>query len=144
VVWLPLSVAVHKDIAEYREKVVGKLSLRTLLCVAGGLATSVAVAALCYRALGVLPADASLPVMAASIPFWLAGFWRPYGMEAERFIPLLVEHVAGDGLVLYVSSDRLAGGPDPLPQRTTPAHRRRCRRKGDECREPSVEAQGQE
>ena len=43
---MSLSVAVHKDIGEYREKVVGKLSLRTLICVALGLAASVAAAAL--------------------------------------------------------------------------------------------------
>ena len=50
-----LSVAVHKDIGEYQEKVVGKLSLRTLLCVAGGLAASVATASALYAALGVEP-----------------------------------------------------------------------------------------
>ena len=32
---MSLSVAVHKDIGEYTEKVVGKLSLRTLVCVVG-------------------------------------------------------------------------------------------------------------
>ena len=36
-----LSVTVHKDIGEYTEKVVGKLSARTLACTAGGLAASV-------------------------------------------------------------------------------------------------------
>ena len=46
---MSLSVAVHKDIGEYREKVVGKLSLRTLCCVALGLAASVAAAALPSR-----------------------------------------------------------------------------------------------
>ena len=40
-----LSVSVHKDIGEYTEKVVGKLSARTLACTAGGLVTAVAVAA---------------------------------------------------------------------------------------------------
>ena len=64
-----LSVAVHKDIGEYTEKVVGKLSARTLACTAGGLASSVAAAALLNFALG-LPVDAAtLPVMAASMPF---------------------------------------------------------------------------
>ena len=38
-----LSVSVHKDIGEYTEKVVGKLSARTLACTAGGLVTAVAV-----------------------------------------------------------------------------------------------------
>ena len=27
--------------------------------------------------------------MAVSMPFWLAGFWRPKGMKAEKFLPLL-------------------------------------------------------
>ena len=33
-----LSVRVQKDIGEYTEKIVGKLSARTLACLAGGLA----------------------------------------------------------------------------------------------------------
>ena len=33
-----LSVSVHKDIGEYTEKVVGKLSARTLACTVGGSA----------------------------------------------------------------------------------------------------------
>ena len=36
-----LSVSVHKDIGEYIEKVVGKLSARTLACTAGGLGAAV-------------------------------------------------------------------------------------------------------
>lgn len=63
-----LSVAVHKDIGEYTEKVVGKLSARTLACTAGGLASSVATAAALNLALGVPVDAATLPVMAASSP----------------------------------------------------------------------------
>ena len=59
-----LSVAVHKDIGEYTEKVVGKLSARTLACTAGGLASSVATAAALNLALGVPVDAATLPVMA--------------------------------------------------------------------------------
>ena len=36
---------VHKDISEYEEKVVGKLSARVAACVGGGIAASVAAAA---------------------------------------------------------------------------------------------------
>ena len=93
-----LSVSVHKDIGEYTEKVVGKLSARTLACTAGGLSSAVAVA---------------LPVMAASMPFWLLGFWRPKGLPAERFLPLLADHVLGDGKLAYATGSRpdaLAGG----------------------------------
>lgn len=103
-----LSVSVHKDIGEYTEKVVGKLSARTLACTAGGLASAVAVAAVGNLALGV-PADAmTLPVMAASMPFWLLGFWRPKGLPAEKFVPLLIEHVLGDGKLAYATGSRPA------------------------------------
>ena len=136
---MPLSVAVHKDIGEYQEKVVGKLSLRTLLCVAGGLATSVATAAACQLLIGVEAADASLPVMAASLPFWLLGFWRPHGMRAERFLPLLCEHVAGDGRLTYRGPEAHRLADRQLAQRTTRRHRRATRRKGAELREPSKE-----
>ena len=90
-----LSVSVHKDIGEYTEKVVGKLSARTLACTAGGLASAVAAAAVANLALGI-PVDATtLPVMAASMPFWLLGFWRPKGLPPERFLPLVASHALG-------------------------------------------------
>ena len=89
-----LSVTIHKDISEYQEKVVGKLSARTLACVTGGLLASIAAAAGVYFGLGIPVSDATLPVMAVSMPFWLAGFWRPKGMKAEKFLPLYIEHTA--------------------------------------------------
>ena len=64
-----LSVSVHKDIGEYTEKVVGKLSARTLACTAGGLGAAVGAAAAAYFGLGIPVADATLPVMACSMPF---------------------------------------------------------------------------
>ena len=98
----------HKDIGEYTEKVVGKLSARTLACTAGGLASAVAVAAVGNLVLDV-PADAmTLPVMAASMPFWLLGFWRPKGLVPEKFVPLFAEHVLGDGKLVYATGSRPA------------------------------------
>ena len=76
-----LSVRVQKDIGEYTEKIVGKLSARTLLCLAGGLAAAVGAAALCRLAFGIEVRDAALPVMCASLPFWLPGVWRPHHMK---------------------------------------------------------------
>lgn len=130
-----LSVSVHKDIGEYTEKVVGKLSARTLACTAGGLASAVAVAAVGNLALGV-PADAmTLPVMAASMPFWLLGFWRPKGLPAEKFVPLLIEHVLGDGKLAYATGSR----PDALAgsvrcEKVDRRARRASKRKGAERR----------
>ena len=36
-----LSVAVHKDIAEYQPKIVGKMTMRTLVSITGALSVSV-------------------------------------------------------------------------------------------------------
>ena len=128
-----LSVSVHKDIGEYREKVVGKLSARTLACTAGGLASSVAAAAIANFGFGVPVADATLPVMAASMPFWLMGFWRPKGLPAEKFAPLLLEHVLGSGKLVYSTGSapwKMAG---PIAcQKTDKKASRRARRKGAE------------
>lgn len=127
-----LSVSVHKDIGEYTEKIVGKLSVRTLACTAGGLASSVAAAALCHFAIGVPVESASLPVMAASMPFWLAGFWRPKGMVAERFLPLLLEHALTDGKLAYCAGNGVAHLSDFDRQRPSRKARRAARRKGVE------------
>ena len=127
-----LSVSVHKDIGEYTEKIVGKMSFRTLACTAGGLAASVVAAAICYFALGIPVESASLPVMAASMPFWLAGFWRPKGLTAEKFLPLLLEHRLSDGKLAYCAGNGVAHLTDfesPKPSRRA---RRKARRKGVE------------
>ena len=104
-----LSVAVHKDIGEYTEKVVGKLSARTLACTAGGLASSVATAAALNLALGVPVDAATLPVMAASMPFWLMGFWRPKGLTAERYLAMLARHALSDGVLVYSTGKQALG-----------------------------------
>ena len=132
-----LSVAVHKDIGEYTEKVVGKLSARTLACTAGGLASSVATAAALNLALGVPVDAATLPVMTASMPFWLMGFWRPKGLTAERYLAMLARHALSDGVLVYSTGSRpwkAAGGI--ACRRVDRRARRRSRRKGAEKRGP--------
>lgn len=135
-----LSVTIHKDIGEYTEKIVGKMSARTLACVAGGLATSVATACAVYFGLGIPVADATMPVMAASMPFWLAGFWKPKGLKAEQFISLYIEHALGDARLVYVTGSAphaIAGSP--ACQSTDRKARRAAKQKGAERREPSKE-----
>ena len=132
-----LGVAVHKDVGAYTEKVVGKMSVRTLACTAGGLAASVAAAAVSYFCLGIEVSDATLPVMACSMPFWLAGFWRPKGLVAEKFIPLYMEHALSDGKLAYRASNdlgTLAQIEKPKPDRRA---RRLAKRKGAERRDLS-------
>ena len=129
-----LSVAIHKDIGEYTEKIVGKLSLRTLLCVTGGLLAAVGAAAFTYFVLGIEVSNATLPVMACSMPFWAAGFWRPSGMKLEQFMPLWFQHTFNNDRILYASSVSLIE-PKPAPsiaQKADRKSRRRLKRKGAE------------
>ena len=135
---MSLQIPIQKDIGEYEEKIVGKLSFRTLACVAGGFGSAILVAAICHFWIGIEVADAAFPVMCASIPFWLAGFWRPFGMRAEKFAPLLFSHHMKDQRLLYES---LAPKHLTLIERGTPSRRakRMSRRKGAEANEPTRE-----
>lgn len=89
---MSLQIPIQKDIGEYDEKIVGKLTLRTLCCLALGFSAAVAVAAVLHLGLKVDVSAMTLPIMAAALPFWLAGFCKPYGLPFERFVPLLASH----------------------------------------------------
>ena len=84
---MALRIPVQKDIGEYEEKIVGKMSLRTLACVSLGFGSAVGAAAFVHLGLHADVADAAFPIMLCSMPFWLAGFWRPFGMRAEELLP---------------------------------------------------------
>lgn len=135
---MSLQIPIQKDIGEYEEKIVGKLSFRTLVCVAGGFGSAILMAAICHFWIGIEVADAAFPVMCASIPFWLAGFWRPFGMHAEKFAPLLFSHYMKNQKLLYESpADKSilhieAGRPTRRAKGIS-------RRKGAEANEPSRE-----
>lgn len=134
-----LSVSIHKDIGEYTEKVVGKLSFRTLVCVIGGFAAAVGAASFSYFVLRIEVSNATMPVMACSMPFWLAGFWRPSGMKLEAFISLWFQHTFTDDRVLYIPSVNLLE-PKPtetIAERADRMFRRRAKRRGAEAYEPS-------
>ena len=138
-----LSVRVQKDIGEYTEKIVGKLSARTLACLAGGLASAVGAAALCQFALGIEVRDAALPVMCASLPFWLAGFCKPYGLPFEKFVPLLASHALNNQSLVYRSCaaiEKAGCSPKEKPRRRTRREKRAFRKKGSENYEPTKQA----
>ena len=141
---MSLQIPIQKDIGEYQEKIVGKMSLRTLACVSLGFASAIAAAAIVYFGLGIEVGNAALPVMAAALPFWLAGFWRPFGMRAEELLPLLAAHELSPQLLAYEPC--LAGSlPEgsPRPGRPGRRARRRARKKGAELYEPSKNQQGE-
>lgn len=87
-----LSVAVHKDIAEYQPKIIGKLTLRTLLCIVCAVGISLMVGLYLYFVLGFDPTDFEVLILAISMPFWAMGFWRPRGIKAETFAKYWIEY----------------------------------------------------
>ena len=137
---MSLRIAVQKDIGEYEEKIVGKMSLRTLVCVGAGFAGAIATAAFIHFALGADVSNAAPIVMLSSMPFWLAGFWRPFGMRAEEFLPLLWRHAARNQKLTY---EPCLAADLPKLRTKPPAMRRSARRKetrkGAELYEPSKE-----
>lgn len=142
---MSLQIPIQKDIGEYQEKIVGKMSLRTLLCVAGGFSCAIAVSAIVYFAFHIEVGNATLPIMAAALPFWLAGFWRPYGMKLEEFLPLLADHHLGSQRLLFSSPSPALphGGTSPAVGKPSRKSARKAKRKGAELREPSKQSQQQ-
>ena len=97
-----LSVAVHKDIAEYQPKVVGKMTGRTLASIVGALGCSVLTGLYIYFVLGWNVGDNMMLIYAVSLPFWCCGFIRPKGMPFEQFAALWLKANFGVERVFYV------------------------------------------
>ena len=140
---MSLQIPIQKDIGEYQEKIVGKMSLRTLVCVTAGFASAIAVACIVYFAFHIEVGNATLPVMAAALPFWLAGFWRPYGMKLEEFLPLLLDHHFGSKRLLFSTEDAYSSFEQtgPMPGKPSRKSVRKAKRKEAELREPSKQEQ---
>lgn len=138
---MSLQIPIQKDIGEYQEKIVGKMSLRTLVCVAGGFACAIAVAAILYFVFHVEVGNATLPVMAAALPFWLAGFWRPFGMKLEEFAPLFLDQHFRCQRLLYESPipANHFEATGPVSGKPSRKSKRALKKKGAECHEPTKE-----
>lgn len=104
-----LSIAVHKDIGEYQPKIIGKMTSRTLVSIAGALGASVACGLYMYFVLGLNPGDYMMVIYTVSLPFWACGFIRPHGMPFEQFAPLWLRANFSDDRIFYVPSMALSG-----------------------------------
>lgn len=93
-----LSVAIHKDIAEYQPKVIGKLTGRTLISITVALGLSIAVAVYMNLVLKIDPTDHLEFIYAVSLPCWCCGFWKPHGLPFEQFALLWLYY--DDNIVL--------------------------------------------
>ena len=104
-----LSVAVHKDVGEYQPKVIGKMTARTLVSIAGALGCSLLAGLYIYFVLGLNPGDNMFIIYAVSLPFWCCGFIRPHGMPFEQFAPLWLRANFENDHIFYKPSMVLAG-----------------------------------
>lgn len=140
---MSLQIPIQKDIGEYDEKIVGKLTLRTLCCLALGFSAAVAVAAVAHLGLKADVSAMTLPIMAAALPFWLAGFCKPYGLPFERFVPLLASHALNSQALVYRSCAAIEKASHPngkKPRKKTQREKRAFRKKGSENYEPTKQA----
>lgn len=99
-----LSVAVHKDVGEYQPKIVGKLTLRTLGCIAAALGISLVTGLYMYFVLGLDVEQFQVVIMALSLPFWAMGFWRPKGLKAEVYAKYWLEYNFTNKQIFYKPS----------------------------------------
>lgn len=99
-----LSVAVHKDVAEYQPKIIGKLTTRTLVSIVGALGVSLASGIYMQFVLGLSVTENIWIIYMASLPFWLCGFYRPKGMKFEEFLPVWVQHRLSSNRLSYIPS----------------------------------------
>lgn len=104
-----LSVAIHKDVGEYQPKIIGKLPIRTLVCIVGAVGMSLLTAAYITFVLGLQTSDFMVLIYAISIPFWLCGFMRPQGLKFEVFAKYWLEYNFITKHILYSPSFKLAG-----------------------------------
>lgn len=114
-----LSVAIHKDIAEYQPKVIGKLTGRTLISITVALGLSISVAVYMNLVLKIDPTDHLEFIYAVSLPCWCCGFWKPHGLPFEQFALLWLQHQLSDNRLFYKPSMFKSGfvkTPDEITQ----------------------------
>lgn len=89
-----LGTHIPKEITEYKEKIIGGLTVRQLICVAAAVAVGVGTYFALNRLFGMSAEDSSYIIMLlASVPA-AAGFIRPNGMDLEKYLALRRQHKA--------------------------------------------------
>lgn len=101
-----IQIGIHKDIVnEYQEKIIGGLSLRKLVACSVAFPLGIAIArimTICWQA----STDATgIVVIVATLPIWYLGFFRPHGMDPEKYAELWLEHNFGTTKTFYRSDN---------------------------------------
>ena len=105
-----LSVSIHKDINEYKPKMVGGLTTRTLLCTAAAVASAVLFGVFVTFVLHVDINDVVYLVWFAAAPAALIGFYQPHGLDFEKFLPLWYAHNFKEQCLPYISASNRGEG----------------------------------
>lgn len=135
-----LSVAVHKDIGEYKPKIIGKMTARTLVGIGGAIGSAVATALYMYFVLGLNVSDHTIVIYIVSLPFWCIGFIQPKGIPFEKFAPLWIRNKLIDDRIMYTPT-MIQAGITPNTQKGKPRiygkyYTKQCKLKGIEAYSP--------
>lgn len=98
-----LTVPIHKDVSEYKPKIIGGLTTRTLLCLSAAALSAAGFGCICTFVLKIDINSVMNLVWFAAAPAAAIGFYRPHGMDFEKFVPLWWAHTYGKQLILYES-----------------------------------------
>lgn len=102
-----LSVPVRKDISEYKSKIFGKLTARTIITALTAVTLAIVVACVLQFILHVDWMFTQWFVYIIAFAVFGIGFYRPLGLAMEDFIPLWVRHKLTDDRCLYVSTTNI-------------------------------------
>ena len=101
---MPLSIAVQKDIGEYREKILFGLSARQMVSMGGGIAGVIAEGVI---GVGVMGGELDNLFIAMCVTLTLAfllGFVNPYGLKFSLAARLYLNQWVGATKLIYKSS----------------------------------------
>jgi len=101
---MALSVAMQKDIGEYREKLLFGLTARSLLYLGVACILAAVEAVIAVMVFGLDISDISLLLMVTVLAGFFLAYYRPLGMDALDAIPLLARQLMGTNQLPYRSS----------------------------------------
>lgn len=102
-----LGTHIPKEITEYKEKIIGGLTVRQLICVTAAVLVGIGSYFTLNRLFGMSATDSSYIIMLlAAIPAAM-GFIRPNGMDFEKYLALRFQHKTGSAPRIYATEEEV-------------------------------------
>lgn len=117
---MALKVEIQKDMDEYKPKIIAGLTKRSLVCITLAIGGSILIGGYCWWVLGIPDNLVSTIVVFCTAPLWLAGFWQPMGMDAEKFLPLWIRQHFGKTKLFYEAPAYRSGEAECSPKPAIP------------------------